>query len=576
MPMSRSQKGSKIIYVVVVLFVLMVVVKSYFALKFVNPTILPDEAVYHSIAKNILSGKFTSDIQFTPTYPPVYPLFLAVSNIFTDSDTAYHIMQIINCIISSLIIFPAFFILKKFIDDEEALYFSFAISCIPSVAIYSPFLMSENLFSPLFLFSAWFLLESTSRKSQLFDFLFGFSLFLLVLTRAIGIVMMSSLLIALLYKIKLSKGKYSGVLKSISIILAFSILPLLAWYLYKTNSIVPQFSLNGFSDPSGGYTVNISAYIVIFKDALSSIPSFLNFLTLLIHEIDYLTLTTYLAFLVFAVYSIYKWNSVAKKHEYLMFISYIFVSLALTLFITVMDMYYAVMHGVDYYTILGRYLDPLIAPIFIMGVVGFYQFQKAKERKSALITTDFYILTGLCILLLFTFVYTFPYNLELNPANLLAISYIATPDFHPLLTIFVGLGIFLFMLLMPKNSMLIQVLVLLLIMFSLLINSAIMLIPEINPAGIGDMYHIARYLQKSASADTLTLFDSQMLDYDQSFVWFPINFWSKSRLMLHPLNSSNACPNIKADYIISNKTLSYHYENVTSDGIYSLYRIKSC
>ncbi|NYZ76100.1 hypothetical protein H0N98_02505 [Candidatus Micrarchaeota archaeon] len=554
---------------------MMVIVKSYFALKFVNPSILPDEAVYSSIAKNIPSGKFTSGIQFTETYPPGYPLFLAIANVSADADIAYHVMQIINCILSSSIIFPAFFTLKKFIGEEEALYFSFAVSCIPSVAIYFPFLMSENLFSPLFLFSACFLLESTSRKTPLFDFLSGFSVFFLFLTRTIGFAMIPGLLIALAYRVRLSKDrKYPTILKSEGLMLLSFVLPFFVWYYYKANNPVPQLSVQELSDASGGYAISI--YLATLNAALSSMPSFLNFLTLLIHEIDYMTLTTYLAFLIFAVYSIYRWSFLERKHEFLIFASYTSISLILTIFITLVHMYHAVTHGLDYYTIFGRYLDPLVAPIFMMGVVGFYQFQKNKERKSSLVITDSYLLAGLCLLLLITFAYTFPYDARFFEANLVAISYLASPDFHPLLSILAGLFIFSFMLIIPKNSTLIKTLLVLLIMTSVMFNSAIILVPTINPASVEDVYHIARYLQKSASADTLTLFDSEVLDYDQSFVWFPINFWSKSRLMLYPLNNSHACPDLKADYLISNKTLSYPYKNVTSDGAYSLYNIKSC
>jgi hypothetical protein len=128
------------------------------------------------------------------------------------------------------------------------------------------------------------------------------------------------------------------------------------------------------------------------------------------------------------------------------------------------------------------------------------------------------------------------------------------------------------MFLMPKNSTLIKTLLVLLIMLSLLITAFIIIPFYPSPSQREDEYHIARYLQKHASSETLTLFDSPDLDDHQYFVWYLVTFWSKSRLMLYPLNNSDIChSSIKEDYLISNKTLSY--QNLTSDGGYNLYRI---
>jgi hypothetical protein len=578
MSMSSSKQSSKLLYVLVLLFILIVLVKSYFALKFVNPNILPDEATYSNMAKNIGIGKFTCGVPYAAMPPPGYSIFLSVANVSSDADLVYHLMLIINCILSSSIIFPAFFILKKFIDEEEALYFSLAASCLPSVAVYFPLLMSENLFSPLFLFSAWFLLESFSRKSLLLDFLSGFSVFMLVLTRAIGVAMIPGLLLALFYKFKLSKGReYSAILKSGCVMLLSFTLPFLAWYYYKINVIAPQLSLPEFSG-SSNYTIDLSGYSLSFyingiKSAFSSVQSLLAFLSLSIHEVDYLLLTTYFAFLIFAAYSVYKRDSLAKKHEYSVFASYTIVSLLALTFITTVHMYSALMSGLSYYTIFGRYIDPVVVPLFIMGIIGFYQFQKEKERKSMHAATDSYLLAGLYILVLAIFVCTMPQNINFLTINLISTLYLTVFNIPPLLFAAASLPIFLFMLLMPKNGMFTKTLVVSIIFVSLLVTSFSILTLYPVPHEMETRYPIARYLQKYASQDTLTLFDSENLDFNQSFVFYSISFWSKSRLMLYSLNDSRVCPTVKADYLVSNKTLAYPYGNVTSDGAYNLYRI---
>ncbi|NYZ78924.1 glycosyltransferase family 39 protein [Candidatus Micrarchaeota archaeon] len=576
--MSRSKRSSKLLYVLVLLFIIMVLVKSYFALKFVNPSIIPDEATYSNMAKNIGIGKFTSGVPYAAMPPPGYSIFLSVANVSSNADLVYHLMLIINCILSSSIIFPAFFILKKFIDEEEALYFSLAASCLPSVAVYFPLLMSENLFLPLFLFSAWFLLESVSRKSLLLDFLSGFSVFMLVLTRAIGVAMIPGLLLALFYKFKLTKDReYSAILKSGCIMLLSFILPFLAWYYYKINVVAPQLSLQEFSG-SSNYTIDLSGYSLPFyingiKSAFSSVQSLLAFLSLSIHEVDYLLLVTYFAFLIFAAYSVYKRDSLAKKHEYSVFASYTIVSFLVLTFITTIHMYSALMSGLSYYTIFGRYIDPFVVPFFIMGVIGFYQFQKEKERKPMHAATDSYLLAGTYILLLAIFTYTMPMpqNIHFMTANLISTLYLAAFNIPPLLLVAASLPLFLFMFLMQKNDTLTKILVLSIIFVSLLVTSFSILMFYPAPNETESRYSVARYLQKHASQDTLTLFDSENLDLNQTFVFYSISFWSKSRLMLYPLNDSRVCPTVKADYLVSNKTLAYPYGNVTSDGAYNLY-----
>jgi hypothetical protein len=573
--MPRSKSSSKTVYVVALLFIAMVLVKSYFTLAFSNPIVIPDEVIYNNIANNIANGRFTTSLANVQDYPPGYPLFLSIAEISADKDLVYHLMLIINCILTSSIIFPAFFILKKFIDEEDALYFSFAASLIPSVVVYTPFILSENLFSPLFLFSAWFLLESISRKDLLFDFLFGFSVFMLFLTRSIAIAMMPGIVLAIILKAKFSKDtKYRSVIKSGATMLVSFILPLFVWYYYKTNNAVPQLSVNELSDASG---YNISSYITNINIAFSSIPRLLSFLTLFLHEIDYLILATYFAFFVFAVYSIFKINSFTKKREYLTFALYTLLSSILLVFITTVHMQSSILYGFNSefssYDLFGRYLDPVIVPIFIMGIAGFYQFKENNKSGYTHMTRDSYLLIGLCFLSLFTFACTFPYGVLILQANLFAISYIIALNFHPLFVATLCTLLFLAMLILPKNGMFIRTLLILLLLIFLLCDSVLILLPYLNTNDMKDYYPIARYLQTHASSNTLTLFDSNEVSDNQSLLWYPILFWSNSRLMLYPLNDSRACPTIKADYIVSNKTLSYPYKNVTSDGAYSLYTI---
>lgn len=572
MLMPRSKSSA--IYYIVLLFILIVIIKAYFALNFVNPSVMPDEVIYSNIARGIIKYGPSADRIETNT-PPGYPLFLSIANVSLDLDRVYHLMLVINCIISSSIIFPAFFILKKFIDEEEAIYFSLLTASLPSSVVYFPLLMSENVFIPIFLFSAWFMLESIRRKSFLFDFLFGFSIFMLYLTRAIGVVLVVGIVLALIYKIKSQRYKINlEILKSAAVMLLSFTLPFVIWYIYKANNattVSPHSYINEFSEVSG-YNVG-SVFIQNFISAMTSFSLFIKLAILLVHEIDYLALVTYSAFLVFAIYSVIGRDHIPNKSEYCIFTSYVSLSTILLLAVTVNFMYLATFTGYPR-DVLGRYLDPIVAPIFMMGVVGFYQFRKGNYNHSTR-PLDFYTLTSIYLLILLTFVFSFPTDITIVGAHLLSIAYIIlviTPYTSLFFTI-ASVLIFSYMLVMPKNPLYLKTLFVVLVLISFMISSFTVLMFYPAPNDRENSYHIARYLQNYASSDTLTLFDSPSLNDNEMFIWFPINFWSQSRLLKYPLNNSKICPSVRAEYMVSNKTLSYPFENITSDGNYTLYSI---
>jgi hypothetical protein len=101
--------------IVIALFISLVLIKILLSLNFYAPFVYGDEIVYDSLAHNLLEGKLYPD--FGPSVSPGYPLFLSIAYmISSDKGTVYHIMLIISAIVTSSIIFPAYFVLKNIVQ----------------------------------------------------------------------------------------------------------------------------------------------------------------------------------------------------------------------------------------------------------------------------------------------------------------------------------------------------------------------------------------------------------------------------------------------------------------------------
>ena len=113
-------------------YVFLVIGKILLALSFKTPWLIADEVVYADIAKNIvLNFNFICNLQYCQTYPPGYSFLLSFSYLFADNNI-YHAMLFINAIANSLILFPAYYICKKFMDEKIAFLIAILIAIAPS------------------------------------------------------------------------------------------------------------------------------------------------------------------------------------------------------------------------------------------------------------------------------------------------------------------------------------------------------------------------------------------------------------------------------------------------------------
>ncbi len=97
------------------IFIVIISIKFIFSFSFPSPFIFADEAVYAETARNVLDGHLFSNLEYCQTYPPGYSIILSVAYLFSDDmEIVYRIMILINCILTSAILFPSYFILREF------------------------------------------------------------------------------------------------------------------------------------------------------------------------------------------------------------------------------------------------------------------------------------------------------------------------------------------------------------------------------------------------------------------------------------------------------------------------------
>jgi len=532
---------------VFLIFCILVLVKIIISLFFRYPWIFADETVYAETARNILQGEFFSHLTYCQTYPPGYSLFLSPAYIVSENPfTSYHVMLTINAIITSSIVFPAYFLLNKFCPKFYSITGSLFIGILPSAIAYTFVVMSENLFIPLFFFSIWFLIEFFDSRSIWWGFLSGFSLFLLFFTRTLGVAMIFGFFVALLYYIIRQQGSrdFYTILKDVSFPVAGFCVPVILWSYYKLNI--------------GGNVISAyknEEYLVSISSVLSGYEPSIQYLQLMLHELEFLILSSYLILFTFAIYWIIilihrgmDENQGLENISLLAFQSsalYVFVSSLITVGITVVHMFNALDKGFFLsYQIFGRYIDPLVPIIVLVGLIGFYH--ATTRNFTERISLIWFILVTNAVMLILLF-FDLPHSNYKFP-NMFGIYYIQNISninlsfslfiilFVFIITVFSFLSIF-----YPKKW---YILLLILAFFSLYAVVSVTqeqysysIANEVNSPVIG-------YLVNHSDESTNVLMKTEEYHAEYgSRTWFSTQFFIKG-LMIQNISDSVAPPSL--------------------------------
>lgn len=175
----------------VALFLFAVVFKWLYVMpQTYGPVVFKDELLYREFAERLWSLSFYGSTQ----YPPLYPALLAPA--FAFGDGFYEAMLVINVIVSSAAVFPAYAIARLHLGRVASLLCASVVAVLPFHIVFPRALLSENLYFPLLLVTFYAVLVDVSPRRRLtLDIATGALLGALYLTRHISLVLIPVMLI---------------------------------------------------------------------------------------------------------------------------------------------------------------------------------------------------------------------------------------------------------------------------------------------------------------------------------------------------------------------------------------------
>ena len=174
------------------LFLFFITIKLLLIPTISSPHVIFDESILFIQSQLIWHNHtyFTGRwLGFFPQYPPLYPLLISPTAIFSDVTLSFKAILVINSFVSSTAIFPAYYLAKEYLAERETLFTVILVGILPASFIYSYTIMSENLFIPLFLASVYFLKKALDEDNFKNNTYAGLFISLTVLTKLTGIVL---------------------------------------------------------------------------------------------------------------------------------------------------------------------------------------------------------------------------------------------------------------------------------------------------------------------------------------------------------------------------------------------------
>lgn len=378
------------------IFLALVLVKTLLSFFVASPTIFGDEYEYAKLAWSIFHhGELRVNNMPASTYPPLYPLALSPAYVFRDMELVYFIMKIINALLSSAIVFPMFFLLRELFKERTARYGALLTGLAPFSFATAPYIMSENLFAPLFLASVYFLFMSFLHRKKHHVILAGAFIGLTVLTRVIGLVLLIGIAAGALASARGTKWRNLITGSWIGLIAGLIIAPWIIWtYVAQSKTVVSLFT----------------STIVAQNYSYGLIRSLIYFLVWCAMHLSYLFFASG------GVLGLYFLHRPADDHERQRLLYWI-ILVMIAAVVAVLSKR-ALNLGIKELTmisefpgrIIGRYLDFLL-PLVITG--GFLGFNSARKRLSKM-----FIAAATAVVALGSFLFYYP----LLPFNNLSLS----------------------------------------------------------------------------------------------------------------------------------------------------------
>src|SRR3989344_1728609 len=267
-----------------------------------------------------------------------------------------------------LIIIPAYLLAREFLSEKNSRILSFIVALLPLSFSYNPYILAENLFYPLFLFSIYFIYRCLVYDKKIDIILAGLFTGLALLTRINGLVIFATL--GILFILDLFKKKINYKLVLIGLIAAISYSPWLIRNLIVFSSLSNAYSENLHILEEGNIFSRGSIFYSIYP-----------FITWLITYSGALFLSSLVIFPLFLFY-----KSKDNKLNKLKLLS--FTSIIITILIAVNhhlrgEKYFYKLNDWIFFSgkLIGRYIDFVIPLIIIIGFAGIIKYRNNLNKK---------------------------------------------------------------------------------------------------------------------------------------------------------------------------------------------------
>lgn len=386
-------KNTKFLIILFCTIVLIKIILSYF----INTlSAFSDEYIYAKMARNFFyHGLFTIHQMPTNQYPPLYPITISIAYFLGNMKLVYFGIKVINALTSSAIIFPVYYLTKEITKKNIAKIASVTIAVIPATFSFTPFIMSENLFYPLVLFTVYFMYKNFTEDDLKWKILLGIFLGMATLTRSLGLILVAVLIICcIIFWIMNKKVKYN------QLIIPFIILVILwvPWmvrngyhfgftlpgmlkaegysYLSKTFTVIPlhQLAIRGIIR-----SLSALGYLILGSGIILGLLTFLNLKKTKLKEIS--NKFKHKNFLIISIVTIFGFILLTAKHGSGQNINY-------------------VPNFINYIIggrIIGRYIDSILPLFIILGLISLYKFkiEKLDIKKITIIGSIILAITSI-------------------------------------------------------------------------------------------------------------------------------------------------------------------------------------
>ncbi len=375
------KQSTKLIALVYVLFVIIKILLSFSSLTL---SIYSDEYIYLKLAQSVSEGSYSIHGVASNAYPPLYPFIISPAQWITNTQWSYIITKIINVFISTIIIFPSFFILKKFLTEKQSVLGASIAALHPSVFAFTPYIMSENLFYTLVLCTILLMINAIKTQKISLHLLTGIALGAVFLTRTLGLLFVPVYIVAQFTHMMRGEKRAikKHVMNAIMVMCLASIL-MISWMAYNLS-----FSSE---KPLGAYTQEV-------------LPPDIRFLPqMALWVILYASVLIISTGIIFPA-AVYAFVKNTKTEEGKILASIIVTALIMFIIAGANHSIHSNIKSSLTWILgrpIGRYIDALAVPILLTGFIGLIKNEK-KEMMKPLVVCSMLALISIPILIHFS------------------------------------------------------------------------------------------------------------------------------------------------------------------------------